>query len=435
MNASASQAMLERAMQGRPLKKRIVILDRSRVATREKCPKARFDQYHFPVATVNPNTGIATVAPTGFIKRAASAPLTSGIIVHDGLAKLVLKTHSEDEAVGEAIEDYKQTALSRGFKDEGTTPAAWIVREQTALTEAIIRLASRKVIPSVLKNFRIIAVEQEILAYLGEVDDDEGGVTFLWASRADLVTEHPEYNDMIIVWNWKTQKAFRDGDELKLKLDMQTAGEAYAAEQWWGRPVAGVQYVFFIKGEQREDSSKGHKVTYNHLIRAWSSNAQDDLSLGAPITKYAWAYYKPGSKSQVLSKSKPLHIHESYKGGVKQWIDDLEKGNVIPPFDADPLSKLIVIPQPVTAGPDKIERWISQTVRDEYRWLKDLDNGETPSRHEGGYACGTMVNNKCMSYEVCHEGADPNDERLYIIRDPNHPVESDLSEGDVGGGE
>jgi len=416
--------MVQRALQGRVPKKRIVILDRSRVSTRERCPKARFDQYHFPVEVVGPDGGV-TVTPMGFIKRAASAPLVSGIIVHDALAKLILGSHTEDQAVEEGVEDYRQTAISRGFSDVGTTPAAWIVKEQMALAEAIIRVAARKIVPSVLKNFKIVDVEREILVYLGEVDDEDGGVTFLWAARCDIVVEHPEYANMLRVWNWKTAKTWRDGDDFKLRIDMQTASEAFAAQEWYGKPVSDVQYVHFIKGEQREDSSKGFKVTYNHLIRGWTSVNER--------VNYAWSYYKPGSKSQVLSKAQALHVHEAYPGGVRQWIDDLEAGNKILPFDADPFGKLVIIPQPISAGPDKIERWQAQTIRDEYRWLKDLDSGRPPSRFESGYACGTTPQSKCMSFEVCHEGADPNNSQLYMIRDPNHPVEAEV--GDEGGGE
>lgn len=409
------QTLFEKALKGRTPKARIVILDRSRVEARQKCPYLRFTHYHAPVLVDG------TMFTSGVMRRAAAVPLVTGSTVHHSLA-LMLQGADEDTAIHEANLEYDKIVANRGFSELRDTPLAWTIREQRALGEGLGRIANRRVVKKLMQNFEILDVEQEILAWLGDVDDDRGGVTFLWASRLDALMR--DKSGMVTVLNWKTQKKWRDDDAEKLRLDMQTAGEAWAAQEFYDLAVPGVQYIFLLKGEQREDPEKHHKVTYNHLVRAWRT-------LGEMGTmKYAWAYYKEGTKQQVMSKASGFFPFEEFPGGIKGWIDALDEGSTILPLNGpDPFEALIRIPAAVSAGASKIERWREQTLRDEYRWLRDLEDGRPASKHESGFICG-VGDWRCQMHDHCHQAADLADPKLYMPRDPNHPVEASIWGGD-----
>lgn len=398
---------IEKALAGRAPKKTIVVLDRSRVEAREKCPELRNLHYHVPVETLNGTS-------YGVMRKAAAVPLVTGITMHNGLAA-ILQGASEDEAVELAIKDYDETIQNRGLYPQGNATIAWLAKEQRALSEGLIRAANRRAAQKILQNFEILAVEEEILVWLGDVDDEYGGVTFLWAGRLDALMR--DQNGIVTVLNWKTQKKWYSTDALKLRLDMQTVGEAWAASQAYGLPVSGVQYIFLIKGEQREDPEKKFKVTYNHLTRAWRTMGADGC------LQYAWAYYHEGTKRQVMSKGLGFATFEEYPGGIKAWVNALDEGVVLPQGEADPLGSLLRVPPAVSAGQARIDRWREQTIRDEYRWYRDLMEGRPVSRHENGFNCGAG-DWKCQMYEVCHEGEAIHNRDKYLPRDPNHPVEN-----------
>lgn len=401
---------IEKALNGRKPKARIVILDRSRIESRQKCPELRNLHYHVPVETV---AGMAY----GVMRKAAAVPLVTGITMHHGLA-LILQGADEEVAVAEALKDYDNTLATRGLYPVKDSPMEWISREQRALGEGLIRVANRRAAQKILQNFEILAVEEEILVWLGDVDDDKGGVTFLWAGRLDALLRDRE--GTVTVLNWKTQKKWYENDAMKLRLDMQTVGEAWAASQYYDMPVVGVQYIFLIKGEQRVDPEKKFKVTYNHLVRAWRTLGE----LGG--MKYAWAYYKEGTKQQVMSKGVGFSVFDEYPGGIRQWVNDLDGGKILPQDGADPLGSLLRVPPAVSAGQAKQERWLAQTLRDEYRWLRDQEDGRIPSRHENGFNCGAG-DWKCQMFEICHEGESLTGDK-FLPRDPNHPVEASVWE-------
>lgn len=415
---------IEKALNGRTPKARIVILDRSRVEAREKCPWLRHLHYHIPVMVdrIGAANGMIPVAGSktvyGIMRKAAAIPLVTGITMHHGLA-LILQGADEDTAVRESIKEYDKILETRGFQQQNDTPLRWIAREQRALGEGLIRAANRRAAQKILQNFEILAVEEEILAWLGDVEDDRGGVTFLWAGRLDALLRDKQ--GFCVVLNWKTQKKWYDTDAAKLRLDMQTVGEAWAASEYYGLPVSGVQYVFMIKGEQRTDPDKNFKVTYNHLTRAWRTLGE----MGS--MKYAWRYYKEGTRQQVLSKGMGFFTFEDYPGGVGAWVDHLDEGLIHPVGEADPLMDLLRTPPAVSAGAAKIERWREQTLRDEHRWLLDLEDGRPPSRYENGFNCGAG-DWKCQMYEICHEGEEPLTSERFLPRDPNHPVELSIWE-------
>lgn len=399
---------IEKALGGRTPKAAIVILDRSRVEARQKCPELRNLHYSIPVLTMEGKEVF------GVMRKAAAVPLVTGITMHHGLA-LIMQGANEDEAVKEAIEGYNETLRTRGLYPQGGTPMGWLAEEQRALSEGLIRVANRRAAQKILKNFDVLAVEEEILVYLGEVDDEWGGVTFLWAGRLDALIR--DGNGIISVLNWKTQKKWYSSDAQRIRLDMQTVGEAWAASQAYGLAVSGVQYIYLIKGEQREDPEKKFKVTYNHLTRAWRTIGPSGGM------QYAWAYYHEGTKRQVMSKGLGFATFEEYPGGIKAWVDALDEGLILPQGEADPLDSILRIPPAVGAGQARVERWQAQTLRDEYRWYRDLVEGRPPSRHENGFNCGAG-DWKCQMHDVCHEGESVTNRDKYLPRDPNHPVES-----------
>lgn len=458
-------ALLACQIVGKPLRNNIIYVDRSRIQSREKCPTDRYLNYCYdlPNQHLDKEIGIATVP--GIQRIARSVPLCTGIAVHHGIAGLAALVQSNpaqpftpeqvDDSVTAALAEYDKVLANRGFSQGISATSgevSWIIAEQRALTEALVRVAALRVLPPFLNSsHKIISVEKERVTWLGE--DLATNTTILLLTRADLEMYDQE-NKYLYVINFKTAKTWDDRDQDRLTINMQNMCEPKALQatlqaHFSGKlqpefagldfapttSVAGVQYIVLLKGESRYDNHRGHDVTYSHLTRAWTS-----LDHVTGRMQYAWRYHHEGSKRQVMSKATGFHPFESYPGGTSQWIDDLaggmiwgEAGTIGQWHNAtdrglllggetqsDPLSECVVMPAMCYSHPYRLQEWQDQTVRDELRFQQDLQQDRPMSKHTGHCGTGKW---KCQFWPVCHEQADIVASGLYEARQANHETE------------
>lgn len=394
-----------------------VFLDNSRVSAREDCPYRRYVEYHYN--------------QVGVTRAAHRAPLLEGSAVHEGLAVL-LQGGNEEEAVQKAVGYYRQAVLDRGVVPEDDTPDAFFVDEQAALAEALIRAANRTVIPQILEQYQIEAVEQEYTVHLGEgqvmgPDGEQHTVLLNWMSRADWVGRNLQ-TGMLELGNWKTAKRFDERENLRIEVDNQTAGELYAAQSFFREPVAGVNYIYLLKGERRKDPSKGFWVTYNHLIRGWHKHAD----VGGMTFAWRWEVKDPfdGSSKRLGRDMKPFWPHEQGPDGIKTWIDTLQAQGAWPResdgyMGTGALDEAIIWPAIVSRSQDELQRRNAQVVRDELRWLSDHLWAREPSRHSG--RC--IYPSPCLYVPHCHKGESLDNEENWVARIPNHPQEGFINIG------
>src|SRR5215472_8281625 len=114
----------------------IVFSDRSRILEYQRCPRARYLGYQW--------------GGLGLRRVRASIPLSTGIFVHAGLAFLLAQLVGVEDwrsvkldvdgAVKVAVEGYKEVVKARGLDVELGEDAQYVVDEQVALTEALIRV-------------------------------------------------------------------------------------------------------------------------------------------------------------------------------------------------------------------------------------------------------------------------------------------------------
>lgn len=429
----------------------VLYTDRSRIQTREECPQRRYLQYHAQREDQLPDSTL------GIQRVGRSVPLVTGQAVHTGLAYLAI-WHMEtngtqgqplgqfpsdiiQSAIQAGLSDYHQMVEDRGFgrgysQSDGTVN--WIIQEQTALTQALIYVGARRVLEPLFNSGHwILSAEQErkTLLHPGQENrEDLDPVSFplVFLSRADLEVYDPDEN-LLYVINFKTAKEYTDWQAGQLQIGLQTIGEAVALDAWHksgldlslqqvppNAGIAGVQYIYFIKGRQQYDRNRGHDVTYNHLIRAWTN--VDPLTGNQ---NYSWLYFYPNSKRQVLSKGSGFWTFESFPGGTLGWIDFLLQGKALPTKDPDnmetmpdPLEELVRLPGMSFLHPQRKERWQQQTIRDEILWHQNLQNPDyRPSMHM--HQCG-RGKWKCEMFPICHENLTIDNE-LYMPREANHP--------------
>lgn len=440
-------------LEGKPLRGRILLTDRSRIVSREECPTQRYYGYECETQPGGPD-GPGLISPSlGIQPVRKSVPLCTGSAVHEGLAWLMklakasrlgddeapianrFTPHCLDTAVKVSLDAYKDELSDSGFL-QGVGPKSgtnqWIIQEQSALTEGLVRVGGLRVLPQLLETGHIIlSVEKERITYLGE--DESTDTTLFYLSRADLEMYDP-HNQLLYVINYKTKKTWDDRDADRLYTSMQTVGEPAALQRALelgqlneelavipnADPdcirTAGVQYIVFLKGIEKYDESRGHEVTYNHLTRAWLT--VDPLK-GKPI--YAWRYFHEGSRKQVLSKGSGFHPFESFPGGTRGWLEALNNQEVEPRYtdqeSPDPLGDVIAMPAMIQLRPDRVNRWRIQTTLDELRWRDDLESGRPISQHT--HSCGSGKW-RCSFWRICWEDYTP-DSSEYQPRNPNHP--------------
>jgi hypothetical protein len=313
-----------------------MLTDRSRILEWQRCPRARYLSYHYD------GTGLAS---TRF-----AVPLATGAFIHEGLAVLLGGGDVED-AVLVATEKYRAHARSyigaQGVNDDRYD---YLIAEQTALTEALLRVYALKQLPGLLSEFEVVRIEKEY-----EYEIAPGIVLMV---RVDALLKQRATGDLYVM-SFKTDKG-KDiaGKVAEARHDIQGLTEPLAVEKAGEGQPFGVKMEFLIKGEWKEDErGSGIRLQDSYLVRPWSRPG--------PVTgtDYAWSYYWECTEPHVQVWKNGRHVtcegHKTHGLGetwkrvpiwehmpIKDWIAMLASGQ-IQPEAGDPLELARIVSTPV----------------------------------------------------------------------------------------
>jgi hypothetical protein len=398
--------------------------DRSRVLSYWNCPRQRYLGYHF--------------AGHGIAKQQLSIPLSSGTFIHLGLAAL-LNGASTDDAVAVATEGYWEAAQQalRAAKIPNEH-YLYTITEQTALTEALIRVYALRGLPALLSNYKVLGVETEYTFELAP------GVVFMARLDGELLNLE---SGEVEVLSFKTDSGKHLDSKIRdARIDLQGLSEPEAYYRVHGILPFAVKMEWLLKGEHKAGSD-GLKRQESHLVRPYRRFTPRGI-------EYAWQYYwacpgaphqlqKADGKTWTCKGDGKLHglgptwercnIWETMP--IKEWIATLDAREVQPEIEEDALDACLYLPEPIYRVSAERERAMNQVAMQEGRIKEDiaycagLGNaavGRCFPQHST--ACHNFFGGDCQFTEICYAadeaailaGGVPEG---YVPRTPHHEPE------------
>lgn len=221
--------------------------DRSRYLDGFFCERYRYLKYH-------------SITGYGIEAKQVSLPLTTGIWVHAPLATIlqackggtIPSTQEVRSIIQAGVKAYRADVKDRGFLDVGDAHLQRTIEEQACLIEGLLWGYVRCVLPAVLKEFEVLAVEREEFLALG-VKDEKFALTFLphrvrMQSRPDFVARclqkgSPQYGKLG-VHDFKTAASIGDNYIAEYNHSVQMSLATAAVEARLKEPVTH----FFVHG-------------------------------------------------------------------------------------------------------------------------------------------------------------------------------------------
>lgn len=446
---------------------------RSRNEAFFKCPRYGYLQYHW--------------GGRGIVKQGKNLFLATGTYVHKGLEliarylqKYKIKLIPED-SLGGIIQDCKQQYFDcvfpkgeeGGFDLSDETTDEWTKErreltdheklqlqqytfdEQTALMEALFRIAAIRLFPRWLEKYKIAAIENDMSFPFVKGE----GWEVIQSATVDLVLQEIENKDLYLV-SYKSYRAFDNHTAKAASHDTQGLSESWAFDEYLrtkqiDKRIMGVKMLYLIKGARKE-TKRGNGIYEQNspLIRGYRKLTQD-----GPEYAHSWFIPKPENDSGWGVIGKAWEKFDVFKGmgleevgGVKGWIEMLASENVQPEL-GDIIGEQIVEPEAYLRHEQDIASWLRQTKATEGELTEKLvARGELTTvfkqtlyggEHEiymdvmfpqNRQACHYYPgdHNDCPYIPVCH-GADEERrnplENGYVFRTPHHKAELIQIEG------
>jgi len=417
----------------------IAYSDRTRIEDHEKCPRKRFWRYHFD------GTGIEG-------GDALKIDARIGTWVHNGIERwLNDDVHDEVSAVFHAkkCSDLFIVECKGIVKwDELNDEQRFVIDEAGQIVKALVYAWCRVRGESLLADYDILAVEQEMTVDLEVGDGESESDVVRLMTRPDIVARR-KTDGAIFVRNIKTVRDPGTTWREQWSLDMQTLSEPLAVDKWLfdssheASSVDGVSIDGLITGEVLEyPKGSGHRYHNTPLLYAWCRKGiANDPPFEVPdewYPRYEWSCTGPhkmgngrkceGGRTHKLSGVTKESIEGRYPGGVIAWIDYL--------IDNDrPLveDQLVELP-PILRSPYQIERWKRQVLPREIAIVESVNRmGQVSDLYlDNDFPMHTASGNclrpgKCAYYDLCH-GSASNDPYAagFRKRVPNHPQEGEV---------
>lgn len=383
------------------------ITHRSKVVQFQRCPRSRYLLHE--------------AEGTGYTLIKSGVDLIIGAGFHEGAAA-ALQGCVEFEAVDYGLRTFDTLEQERGFQ-EGE------LKEQRFLTEGLIRLCVRRVIPRLLEFYQILEIEHSESHMLSP--------EIQFAFTPDALMRQRSSGDLYVL-SWKTAASLpKEGQLKEVRVDMQGITETWGLNQSFkaretnvskGPRIRGVQMVYLVKG-RKVDGERD-----SPLIRGWQG----------PEGDYASSYYWRCSEPHKMARKSKYYPtgecpgdgrrHER-KGdwvsklvaeefGVENWMNNF--------LTNDDLDEMWTLGVPIFRRNEHIESYMRQVATQETRvmnaleririakeWgtgaeLKILDE-EFP---QNGTSAGCRTYNAlCPAYEICfgsqHIGERPLESGIY----------------------
>lgn len=423
----------------------VMFTDRSRMLTYQRCPYRRYIDYHWDGVGVSPYT--------------VAVPLATGGSIHLGLQRL-LEGASVDEAVQDALAYYR-TALNRGgFADTRDAHQEYLVGEQLALTEVMVRAWALKRLPLFQKLYNVIEVEREAPA-----TELAPGIFLL--RRPDGVLENIA-TGFYEVLSFKTAKYYSFKNDESNIVDVQGISETWAVAERYGEEKVGpVLMEFLVTGPRKlavlaadevhdaiadltpddvamEPKGAPLKYQWNPLIRAWRDNygnvswrykmpdPQDVNGRMPTMAKFFNPYY--GRKPSKAEPLIPRYIMNSFavweEMPVKEWFEKMARHEVFPQW-CDPFDKMFVS-RKYDRMPYELKEWQREVAIQEMRVKRALSILADPKYNADAkeavmaevfpkYRHSCQYPTPCPNQRICWRGVTDPLTAGYHPRVSNHP--------------
>jgi hypothetical protein len=377
-----------------------VKLDRSRVVARQTCAKRRYLEYDYKGTGVSPlQTGDA---------------LSFGIALHNIMQRVL--TYAKDgtpidwDAINaEVTVPYAQQVLVKcnadaNYKGDPMHKA----NEQGYLLEMLAYGWAQQRLPKLMEEYDIVSIEQEF--EVGLVADVK------LMLRIDAVLRH-KATGLLYILDFKSLSNLTDDWMVKQEHSAQSSLYIFALEQASGEYVAGIMYEGLAKGISRTEKSEfspwqGMKLQVTPLCYVYTDGTN---------VKHEY------TKAKGWKKVQAWHMHS-----VKEHYEVLRAL-----YEGD-LPQFCVVP-PVRPAQHALDRTVKQTIvaeREYYAKVTQVNaafaQGQDIRAQELEDALFELSYGSCYKYGashacpftgVCHGGASPDDETLFVPRTPHHDGE------------
>lgn len=384
--------------------------DRSRMAAYQDCKRLRYLTYHYRAK--------------GLSRTSASLPLINGDFVHKALAALIV---GEDlDGVLEALSN-EYRATMQGRTVYGELDLDFLINEQLALLEGLVRAWHRVRLNPILADYTIVDVEKEV--------EWEMAPHITVMLRMDLVLRRKR-DGLLFVKDYKTLGAINDDWAKKFEHDSQLLCYTLAAESIYNEPIGGLLMEGLIKGRRAKEKAItspfcGSLIQQSPLCYAYRVR----VAKGFDHFTYERSWSRGAEKIPVWEMP----------GGVENWLATEWS-------DLDCLELFVPLPAIKPLRRDQ-ERWQNQMRHQEARVQIDVttvevlraifeeqqtdDAWETyqealdelfPQNHN--HCHRYTFNHPCPNEQLCFTEAvenDPVGSGLYQTRVPHHSTEDEAA--------
>jgi hypothetical protein len=373
---------------------------RSKLQSYKDCPRKRWLSYEFPNGT--PINGIRKV---GF-----SRYLLLGSGVHEALRLLLTGQGTVDEAAAKALSLWDEGIASQGLsspdgKEWVSELYEWIVKQDRALLEGIVRGFGLYVLPLLLDEFNILEAEVD------RVYEPEPG--FKYIVKLDALMERKTTEELFVM-SFKSYAWWGDKQQKAAQVDDQNYGEPWGMEGimrgWWQRlhdlhgtfdsnpetnidiekisdipewfrnrycngqwpdppTIAGVMMGILRKGQERKNEG-GTPIRYSPWVRGYYKEGEIDIGTGEQQMEWAWSWDVPKVSKDgnpykgTLGKGWTIFQSWDHPQGVKGWVEQLASGQVQPEV-GDVMAKQFEFAEPHLSKDWEKERWARQIIYQE----------------------------------------------------------------------
>jgi hypothetical protein len=362
----------------------------------------------------------------GYVKKSQAIPLVTGTQVHaalESVLKLVLAgTKPDDPAsfrpvINKAIMDYVALVEEHGLDtDQGSVEQAIILQEQITLVEGLIWGWIRVMLPIILEEFEVEAIEQEELLVATP--------RIIQMSRPDILLRRKADGKMG-VHDYKTTANVTDNMIREYQQSVQMMVGTLGAQARLREPVDHY-YIHTLQKGGRGEFKKGSKFhqQYSHLCYAKIFPAQPPLE---PNTTWNLRGYwiEKTPIWEVLFAQKPMEMSNS-----EFWVSQLPK---------ETLYEMFTLIGPYAVIPHMVEQYMRSMPAEEERWIERLDKlYQSPHEWESqefqalldqtiprSYNCYAW-HSKCQHWDTCFRQPgweDPVGSGRFAHRRPHHEAE------------
>ena len=342
----------------------MLLTDRSRHVTGlEQCQRARYWAYEYQGRGLRP--------------KSLSIPLATGIYTHRAIEQMLkwVKVNEAEpgrlqarEWIRAACNAYRDEAEAAGFAgmsgEDASADVKWLIDEQACLIEGLAWAFFRVLLPFIVREYRVVAVEEEVDYVLGctcglgdgnvgkvmpapvfgGIATHEGricaGVALM--SRADFITKRIS-DGAVGVWDLKTSS----GDQKPKEMDhmVQMALGIVAAGALVGEDCTHHYLVGLHKGVRKSDDAWGSKPEKPGLKRQRSG--------------FCYLYYKPADPPYGVAEYSAEYTSRKGWGRVPVWELQFPEQDSVEP------------------GASPVEYWVMDKMRGESVAEKVSLNGPT----------------------------------------------------------